>query len=157
MDGWAVGSWVNCWDRITYRLCVSKDNTNPSGSPSPQPGVQMEEPEAERQTDVLSGATATEVQLISAKLSLILWLHSSSLPCNSCCLQGWLLWAYEESWEKAFTVSRLSQCFRYRYPYIYLHIYAYIYGEDGFKQLAFTSMEVAEFKNLWPAGILEIQ
>lgn len=72
MDRWAVGSWINCCYRITYRHCVSKDNMNPSGSPSPQPGVQMEEPEAERQMVVLSGATATEVQVISAKLSLIL-------------------------------------------------------------------------------------
>lgn len=72
MYRWAAGSWINCCYRITYRHHVSKDNANSSGSPSPQPGVQMEEPEAERQTDVISGATAAEVQLISAKLSLIL-------------------------------------------------------------------------------------
>lgn len=40
--------------------------------------------------------------------------------------------------------------------HIYIYISMHIYGEDGFKQLAFTSMEVAEFKNLWPAGMLEI-
>lgn len=72
MDGWAVGWWINCCDRIAYRHCVSKDNTNPSGSLSPQPGVQMEESEAERQTDVFSGATAAEVQLVTVELNLIL-------------------------------------------------------------------------------------